>query len=109
MIVPLPAFEYDRLPVHLRHEVVNDYHVNWVHACQLQSLASAWSGQNGVPEALQEQFLALQHVFVIVDAKKYVAQQFRISGYGHGFHLHELILNTQIEEAVQNCSKQCLL
>src|ERR1019366_473545 len=49
-----------------------------------QSLATTGSGQNGIPEALKERFLAFQHVLVIVDAKKYCWFEFRISRWGHG-------------------------
>jgi hypothetical protein len=70
----------------------------------VQSLAKVWSGQNGIPEALEEQFLALQHILVVVDAEKYAAQQYPISGYAHGFTFTNQF-SILVEETVQNCSK----
>jgi hypothetical protein len=49
-----------------------------------KSFATTWSRQNGAPKALEEQFLAFQHVFVIIDAKNYSALEFRMRRWGHG-------------------------
>jgi hypothetical protein len=71
---PEPSqFDGDLLPVHGRYEVVQNYNVNRMGGRQLQSLAAAGSGQNGVAKAFEEYPLALEHILVMVDTKNYAA------------------------------------
>ena len=67
------------LPVYFGHGKVNDHNVDRMHGGYFQSLASARSSQNGIPEGLEKRFLVFQHVLVIVDAKDYSAGEFLIN------------------------------
>jgi hypothetical protein len=46
-------------------------------------LPPPWCGENGITEPLKKRFLALQHVLVIVDAKKHRAVECGTNRCGH--------------------------
>jgi hypothetical protein len=47
-------FNCNLLPIHLRHNIINDYNINRMDGRQFQAFSAAGCGQNGIPKAFEE-------------------------------------------------------
>jgi len=64
-------FNCSLLPIHLRHNIINDYNINRMDGRQFQAFSAAGCGPNGIPKAFEECLFAFQQILVIVDNRRY--------------------------------------